>query len=100
MPRRGDRDKNEENRRGEPKGRRATGGDYVGRKIIFKFFPEALIDPPSLFLSYFVPSQRLSPRFSTLDVSLLHNCASLFLQCRTFYELQSPDFRAVFPGTA
>jgi len=52
-------------------GTSATGGDYVGRKIIFKFFLQALIDPPSLFLSYSVSSWRRSLLASRRSMSLL-----------------------------
>lgn len=62
MPRCGGCDKNGGRRAREPDrlpkeeqeedcegARISRSGDYVGRKIIFKFFPEVLIDPPSLF---------------------------------------------------
>lgn len=59
MPRRGNRDKNrgrwlrapdhlpkEEARDNEEGRREGVSGNYVDRKIIFKFFPRALIDVP------------------------------------------------------
>lgn len=73
---------------------RGMGGNYVGRKIIFKFFLGPLIDPLSLFLAYFgslttlFDSTMLDIRHSTMDI--------IFFKILYYFSLTEVDFFTVF----